>query len=599
MKCLVNAVLRRCVAVVSVLALACVVSLSGCSSEEDTYALDESAAVDLSQLDLTFTDRDQDASWDESEATTIVLADGTEVSGPNASAVSTEGQEITISAAGTYVLSGQLSDGQVRVAVDEADKVQLVLDGVTIHNEDGPAIRIDEGDKAFITLAEGSENALSDGTTYELDEGSDEPYATLYSKIDLTLNGTGALSVQGAYRHAICSKDDLVVTGGAYELTSVEDALRGRDCVKVAGGTFAIDAGEDAVKSNNDEDATRGYVLIDGGTFTVRAGDDAFHAETAFLMRGGEVTVSSCYEGFEGRLVQIEGGVADITATDDGINAATSSTDVTAGEATDGNDVPGAAGGQATADDRTGTPPNQGGGTTPGQADASCQVKISGGQIRIDATADGIDSNGNVEISGGTIIVDGPLSDGEGAFDYDGTATVSGGTVLMAGSTGMAQSFSEGTQAFALVEAAGSAGDTVTIATQSGEVIASYTAAKDFACVVMSTPALSEGETYQLVIGGTVAGGSTAWGVTSGGAITGGSSHEFTASTEGTSGGGLAGGGSPGGGPDADGGTAPSDSSDVAPPDDGGSTRSPGSASQGTRSTEPQPPQWSGTEESV
>lgn len=95
------------------------------------------------------------------------------------------------------------------------DKAQIVLDGVTIHNEGGPAIQVDQADKVFLTLADGSTNVLSDGASYALAEGEDEPYAALYSKDDLTINGSGALEVTGNYRHAIASKDDTVITGRA------------------------------------------------------------------------------------------------------------------------------------------------------------------------------------------------------------------------------------------------------------------------------------------------------------------------------------------------------------------------------------------------
>ena len=112
---------------------------------------------------------------------------------------------------------------------------------------------VKQADKCFITLADGTQNALTDGAEYVLEDGSDEPYATLFSRADLTLNGTGALTVTSAYRHAVCSKDDLVITGGTYVVNAVEDALRGRDCVKIADGDFTLIAGGDGIKSNKDK----------------------------------------------------------------------------------------------------------------------------------------------------------------------------------------------------------------------------------------------------------------------------------------------------------------------------------------------------------
>lgn len=524
------------------------------STTQQTTQESLTEAVDVSQLDLEYSNRDNDASFDEANATTIALNDGAVISGSSASSVSSDGQIITISGEGTYVLSGTLTQGQVIVEAEDTAKVQLVLKGVSIHNESGPAIRINAADKVFVTLAEGTTNTLTDGSSYTLDEGSDEPNATLFSKADLTINSSGTLNVTGSYAHAINSKDDLVITGGTFNITSQTDAVRGRDCVKISGGTFNVTAGEDAFKSNNDEDATRGFVLIDGGTYSVSAGDDAFHAETALLIRGGDITVTSCEEGYEAALIQVEGGNSNITANDDGLNASygssTTSTGGGAGMGAGANANTGTSTGMdasagvvtnasmdmsanvtsvdtSTSTDATanpGTPPaegtapsssktapsgdmagNGGGGAGAGmgEADSRCQVKISGGTLTVNAGGDGIDSNGTLEITGGTVLVSGPENNGNSALDYASTATVSGGTMIIAGMDGMAQSFSSGTQAFAMVSATGSAGSTIQIASADGTVLASFTAPKQFNNVVISAPGMTDGQTYQLLIDGT------------------------------------------------------------------------------------------------
>lgn len=521
------------------------------NAEQQTTQESLTEAVDVSQLDLEYSDRDSDASFDEANATIIELNDGATVSGSSSSSVSSNGQTVTISGEGTYVLSGTLTQGQVIVEAEDTAKVQLILKGASIHNENGPAIRINAADKVFVTLAEGTTNTLTDGSSYTLDEGSDEPNATLFSKADLTINGSGTLNVTGSYAHAANSKDDLVITGGTFNITSQTDAVRGRDCVKISGGTFNVTAGEDAFKSNNDEDATRGFVLIDGGTYYVSAGDDAFHAETALLVRGGDITVTSCEEGYEAALIQVEGGNSNITANDDGLNASYGSSTTSTG----GGDMGAGAGAGAisgmdtstgvvtnasmdmsasvtsvdtsTSTDTTanpGTPPTEGtapspNGTAPsgdmtgnggagggggmGEADSRCQVKISGGTLTVNAGGDGIDSNGTLEITGGTVLVSGPENNGNSALDYASTASVSGGTMIIAGMDGMAQSFSDGTQAFAMVSATGSAGSIIQIASADGTVLASFTAPKQFDNVVVSAPGMTDGETYQLLVDGT------------------------------------------------------------------------------------------------
>ena len=143
----------------------------------------------------------------------------------------------------------------------------------------------------------------------------------------------------------------------------------------------------------------------------------------------------------------------------------------------------------------------------------------------LDSQGDGVDSNGNVEITGGTLLVNGPSSDGDGAFDYDGEATISGGTVLMAGAVGMAQSFTSGTQTFALVQASGSASSVIEATDASGNVIATLTATKAFGCVLMSGASVSDGDTITVSVDG--------------------AATTATASTTGTSG--IAMGGGPGG----------------------------------------------------
>ena len=170
--------MKRIIAALTSMAL--VIGLAGCSTSE-TDQDQQSSSDKTIEEQLRFTDRDRDPSYDEASATKIMLdGSGASVTGEGTTA---DGSTVTISADGTYVVSGTLADGQVVVNLPGADdKAQIVLDGVTIHNEDGPAIQIDQADKVFLTLAEGSTNVLSDGASYALAEEEDEPYAALYSK---------------------------------------------------------------------------------------------------------------------------------------------------------------------------------------------------------------------------------------------------------------------------------------------------------------------------------------------------------------------------------------------------------------------------------
>lgn len=303
---------------------ACIFALAGCmdaSSEGETT--DESSVAtyaDIENMDLEYTDRDKRDTYDEASATKITLqGESIELEGDGASV---EGSCVTVTSEGTYVVSGELTNGQLRVNTGDTEKVQIVLAGAQIHNETGAALFIEQTDKCFITLAADTNNVLSDGAEYALAEGEDEPNAALFSKDDLTINGSGELAVTGNYQHAIYSKDDLVITGGTFDIAAVEDGLRGKDCLKILSGTFTVDAGEDCLKSSRDDDPARGFVCIDGGTFSLSAGDDAIHGETYLRVSNGDIEVSKCNEGLEAMVVQLDEGDIHVVSEDDAINAA-------------------------------------------------------------------------------------------------------------------------------------------------------------------------------------------------------------------------------------------------------------------------------------
>ena len=339
----VRGLTRLACGVVALLALSGVLAMEGCTAvstdAENSAASEQAAAViasdteyasfeevaaafDESALDLDYSKRDLDASYDASSATVIMLSgDSASVQGAGAQA---SAAGVVISSAGTYIVSGELTDGQLLVDAGDDDKVQLVLAGATIHNEDGSAIYVRNADKCFVTLDAGTENNLSDGSSYALEDDFDEPYATLFSRCDLTLNGSGTLNVTSAYRHAVCSKDDLVVVSGTYNISAVEDGLRGRDSVKVRDGVFTIQAGGDGIKSNKDDDPTKGFVSIDGGAFDIQAGDDAVQGKTLIRLAGGSLTVAANDDAFHSDLeMHLLGASIEAGAGDDAFHAET------------------------------------------------------------------------------------------------------------------------------------------------------------------------------------------------------------------------------------------------------------------------------------
>lgn len=495
------------------------------SSEEVTSLLTSLNTTSEVVIDTEFTARDLEVGYEESTAVFITLKDNAvEIVGDGA-AVSDN--IVTISREGTYVLSGMLSDGQIVVDVSDTEKVQLVLDSVAINSSASAPLYIKSADKVFITLKEGSENTLTDGTEYvQTDDNNVD--GVIFSKADVTFNGSGTLNITGSYKHGIVSKDDIVITGGTYNITAVKDAINGKDAVKIKDGIFNLSADTgNGIQSKNGDNTTKGYVYI----------------------AGGKITVTKCKEGMEGTVIIIEDGTIDITATDDGMNAASGSSDETTEEDTttdstnnlgqegsngenalDGSksgEIPAPPSGEANGEGSNesapaggapdGTAPGNGGGPrqNPGnfgggfgggmdEADTNCYILIAGGTITIDASGDGIDSNGNLYITGGTLYIYGPTSNGDGALDYNGTADVSGGTVLVAGSSGMAQGFSDTSTQYSLLynlTSVSTAGTEVTLADADGAVVASFAPVKDYQSIVISTPELTKDFTYTLTSG--------------------------------------------------------------------------------------------------
>jgi hypothetical protein len=173
--------------------------------------------------------------------------------------------------------------------VGAADKVQLVLAGVSISCTTNAPICILNGDKVFITLAEGTENTLIGGDAVTV-EGSNINTA-LYSRSDLTINGTGSLTVTAPGGHGISCKDDLVITGGTIRITSAAHGLDANDSVRIGGGTVTIDAGKDSIHGENGEDASKGFVYISGGILDLKAEGDGISAGGWLRFGGGTVTV--------------------------------------------------------------------------------------------------------------------------------------------------------------------------------------------------------------------------------------------------------------------------------------------------------------------
>lgn len=457
---------------------------------EDTKMTTE-VNIDTSNL---FSNRDLSGDYDAAKCATITLSDaGSKTDSKN---VLVDGSVITITGEGDYILNGALSDGQIVVDVDKTEKVQLVLDSVNITSKTSAAIYVKKADKVFVTFADGTENILANGGVFEaVDDNQID--AVIFSKDDLTLNGTGALSIQSPVGHGIVSKDDLVVTSGKYQISASSHGMTGKDSVAIADGDFHIAAGKAAIKSVNDDDITMGNVYIMGGKYTLSAGTDGINALNTIQVSGGEIVVEQSYEGLEARVIDLSGGEITITAQDDGLNATDKRTNTDADLNIDKS--------RETDTESSVTEKNlRGGHGGMSKSNPEASINISGGVICINAEGDGVDSNGTLSVSGGELYVMGSASGQDSALDYDMTAVISGGIVVAAGQSGMVQNFgADSTQGAILVntQKQNAAGSDIILLDSDGKELVAWTMQKSYNSVVISCPEIQIGETYAIITG--------------------------------------------------------------------------------------------------
>ncbi len=559
--------------------------------------------VDFSQTDGDmFTERDSKTEYDTSKAVTIQL-NGTSAT-TSSDSVQINGSTVIIKEEATYVISGSLN-GMVVVDAPDTAKLQLVLNGVDITSETSAALYILEADKVFVTLADGTTNTLANGGSFTaIDDNNID--GAVYSRQDLTFNGTGSLTVTSPAGHGIVCKDDLVFTGGTYTVNSASHGLDANDSVRIAEAALTIDAGKDAIHCENSEDASKGFIYIsggtikaeaegdgiaasaymqivngtidllvgggsengskahsdnfggfmggghgggrpgqmgsndsqsttteenstsmkglkaangmlisggnitvnsaddaihsdvsltiNGGTFALASGDDAVHAEETLTVTAGKIDISESYEGLEALHIDVQGGNIKLVASDDGLNAA------------GGTDQSGTTGGR---DGMFGGGPGGMGGGKPGgggfggmSGNSNGSIKVSGGNLYINSSGDGMDANGTLEISGGYTVVVGPTQGDTATLDYDKSGIITGGTFIGTGASGMAQTFSDSKQGVVAVSVGNQpAGTQITLKDKNGKTILEHTPELNFAVVILSSPDMTKGENYTITVG--------------------------------------------------------------------------------------------------
>lgn len=415
-------------------ALLCIVILAGlfmgCSSyktENVSTSLTETAAE-------MFTDRDKETGYDESTSAVITLSDsGIKSASEN---VKVSANTATISDEGTYILTGEISNGQVIVDAEKSDKVQIVLKNATIGNASSAPIYVKQADKVFITLAENSENTLSvNGEFKAIDDNNID--AVIFAKDDLTLNGNGTLTLNTEYGNGITSKNDLVITSGVYHITAKKHGLEGKDSVRIANGEFNMISGKDGIHSENSDDATLGFIYIADGTFKVTSETDGIDGAVSVLINDGDFNIISgggsanAPEKQEAeRRPGFNDGAQQNNATDTAVSADTTETASAKGIKSGGKITINS--GKFSVD------------TCDDSIHANENVVINGGEFTLATGDDGIHADLNVTINDGKIIITKSYEGIEGQ-----TIAINGGNIdLVASDDGLnASSASENTAA--------------------------------------------------------------------------------------------------------------------------------------------------------
>ena len=568
-------------------------TISAGESTENTTSAPAEVNLPRTNADM-FTDRDYEVGYDESKCVLIQLNGNAATASSNS--VNISGTTVTITEEATYIISGSLDDGMIIVNADDAAKLQIVLRNASIHSETSAALYIRSADKVFVTLADETENTLSNGGTFTaIDESNID--AALFSKEDLTLNGLGSLTVTSPAGHGIVCKDDLVLTSGTYTVNTASHGFDVNDSVRITNASITIDAGKDGIHAENDDDASLGFVYASSGTVTIEAEGDGISAGAYMQFEGGSFDIvagggsengtksaSGNYGGFMGghsgmggrgsmppssidsiaatdeastsmkgikaagsilftygtftinsaddaihtnTSLTINGGTFQIASGDDAVHAddtltvtactmnitesyeglealhiAISGGNIKLVASDDGLNAAGGTDSSGITGGRDGM--FMGGGMGGGMSSSSNgSIVISGGTLYINSSGDGLDANGTLAISGGHTTVVGPTSGDTATLDYDVSGSITGGTFIGTGASMMAQTFSDSEQGVFAVQVGNQpAGTTITLTDSDGNAVITHTPELSFQIFIFSSPDIISGQTYTITVGG-------------------------------------------------------------------------------------------------
>lgn len=536
-------------------------SVTGCSfnnsvnssSDSQTTVTTNSSAVSTSLVSsnsdstIEFDNEDLDASYNESDCTVINLT----------------GSSIDITSAGTYLISGTLTDGCIRVNYSGKSTVRLIFNGVNITCDSEAPVVIEDGKKVIITLASGSENTITDNRSSDIDDGYS---GAISSKADLIINGSGKLNITANHRNGIKSSDDLKIVSGNFNIKSNEDGIVGKDCLCIKSGDFTINVGNDGMKSTYDTDDSKGYIIIENGTFDIICGNDGIQSEHSLTIYDGTFNIktgsgasesiktsnsmninpgsrfggdfknnastssSSSSESIKGikavgaitlvsgnytidseddsihsnDTILISGGTYQLSSGDDGIHADNiiqiDNGSINVNMSYEGIE---AATININGGDISVTSSDDGINASDGSTSNNVSLNISGGKLYVNASGDGLDSNGAINISGGEIIVEGPTSSEDTALDYETSLNFTGGTVMAFGSSGMVESPTSASNGCAIVSVFTSqaANSAFSLTDASGNVIMSANPSKAYAALIIYSADIKSNTEYTITAG--------------------------------------------------------------------------------------------------
>jgi len=431
-----------------------------------------------------------------------------------------------------FIGNGSLTvDAKYKNGIASKDDLKIESGNITVNSkEDG----LRGKDSVVITNGNVKINAGEDGIESNNDKDATKGYILIEGgKINITAiqdgiqaetnafvkDGDIEINTGGGSTNATAKKEEMGGPGmGKQDQVSTTTDTESKEIVSAKaikagvniiteGGTFSIDSSDDAFHSNNN-------LVINAGIFNISSGDDGLHSDSTLTINGGNIDIIKSYEGIESETITINDGNIKVVASDDGVNAS-GGKDSSGVDGNSGQSAPPEMSEDPAKNDlveKDGEFSGTGGHGGPGESSSSTGViNINGGYLTINASGDGIDSNGAIYMKGGTAIVNGPANDGNAALDYDTTFKATGGVLIAAGSLGMAQAPSaESTQnSIKLTLAAQSANNLVRIENSDGEEVATFAPSKQYASFVISSPKIKIGSTYKIYVGGSSTGTAT------------------------------------------------------------------------------------------